>query len=217
MHPVLQSCRLFLATLRTLIDSVQRLGMAGGSRRAFASKAVARRLAAGLAMVEAYLRRVLIVMALALEPELVDAPAPLRRPHGRRMVARHPRFAVLAGRGAPLSEEALVAMTQGVSRQTRQHLAPAPVALGRLYRRLDQLAAIAADPMARARRLAFALARRKPGPILAPDPALRPPRSWGLEVSATYDAMGFDILTRSRSRPPPLASIRKHGPSALLL
>lgn len=217
MHPVLQSCCLFLATLRMLIDSVRGLGLSGGARPAFASQAVARRLAVGLRIVEAYLRRVLIVMALELEAELVDAPKPMRRPHGRKKVAGLPGFTVLAGRGKPLSEVALDAMTLGVKRQQRLRTAPAPVGLGRLYQRLDQLAAIAADPMARARRLAFDLARRLPGPILAPDPRLRPPQNWGLEVSTTFDAMAFDILARSRSRPPPLPPIRKYGPSVLLL
>jgi hypothetical protein len=83
-------------------------------RPAFAARAVARRLAAGLAHEEAYLRRVLIVMALELEPTLKDRRGPMRRPHSRRAKngVGAARFSGLQDRVPPLSAEVLRAFAR---------------------------------------------------------------------------------------------------------
>jgi hypothetical protein len=222
MHPVLSSCRIFLQPLGDLIAGVRLLDGAGGMRPALAAKAVAARMAAGLRVIEAYLRRVLIVLALALEPTLVDIQKPLRRPHGRRMKARSFHFVVLDSGACGLSEGWLEALE---ARRSHRHKAPltgrTPVAMGHFYRRLDLLAAIAADPLARARRLAFRLALSRPGPILPPDRDMPPPRLlrrlWGTQTSTTFSLMGHEILARSRARPPEMTPIRRHGPSLLVL
>jgi hypothetical protein len=112
MHPVLSSCRVFLNVLRDLIAGV-RAGI-GVERPEVASKAVAARVAAGLRLVEAYLRRVLIVMALEIEPSLVDAPKPmrLRRSNGRRKAARPAGFKVLDQGRVALPEDVLLGFNQ---------------------------------------------------------------------------------------------------------
>jgi hypothetical protein len=84
MHPVLSSCRFLLSVIRALMEGVRARDELYLARPVFASCAVARRLAAGLAHVEAYLWLVLIVMALELEPTLKDRRGPMRRPHGRK-------------------------------------------------------------------------------------------------------------------------------------
>lgn len=222
MHPVLVSFRLYMRLVRDLISGVRARGRdvcaqsgAGGCWPDAARRGAARLLAAGVRLAEACVRRLLLMMALELEPTLVDDPKPMRRPHGRRSLARGPRFQVLPAPCGPMSSAVWDRLAHG--RRADGRRAPGPVHVGRLQQRLDLVAMIAADPLARARRLAFHLARRRPGLILAPDRHLRPPaalrRIWGAEVSASFSAMGFGILERSRSRPPPLPPPRRYGPS----
>jgi hypothetical protein len=217
MHPVLSSCRVFLTVLRDLIAGVR--AKAGVARPAFASQAVTRQVAAGLRLVEAYLRRVLIVMALEIEPSLVDAAAqddsgPLPRPDGRKRASSSAGFRVLDDGRLPLREDWHLEVRDW-HRPTAA--SRAPMAMGRLYRRLDQLAAIAADPLRRARRLAFHLARCRPGLILAPDIEMRPPLTWRPEAALGFNALAHEIINRSRNRPPPLPPPRRHGPSVIVL
>jgi hypothetical protein len=218
MHPVLSSCRVFLNVLRDLIAGV-RAGI-GVERPEVASKAVAARVAAGLRLVEAYLRRVLIVMALEIEPSLVDAPKPmrLRRSNGRRKAARPAGFKVLDRGRIALPEDVLLGFKQDrAGPHTSASPSRTPVPMGSLYRRLDLLAALAADPLGRARRLAFHLARTRPGPMLAPDLSIRPPLGWCPQASTSFSAMGHEIIARSRVRPPPLPPPRRYGPSIIML
>jgi hypothetical protein len=214
MHPVLISCRFLLATLQALLDQVRSRDNVYLDRPAFGARGMARRLAAGLRLVEAYLRRVLLVMALELEPTLVDVRGPMRRPHGRKKTGvAAPHFCILP-KDLPPSDATLLAFEQREEMLIRgKGVPPQPVALGRLYQRLDQLTAIVTDPLARAQRLAFYLARTKEGPILAPDPTLRPPGSWGTEARASFVALEHEIVTRSRNRPPPLRPLRRCWPS----
>jgi hypothetical protein len=215
MHPVLISCRFLLATLQALLDQVRARDNVYLDRPAFGARGMARRLAAGLRLVEAYLRRVLLVMALELEPTLVDVRGPMRRPHGRKRKAQAgPHFCILP-KDLPPSDATLLAFERCKDNLMWlcKGVPPQPVALGRLYQRLDQLTAIVTDPLARAQRLAFYLARTKEGPILAPDPTLRPPGSWGTEARASFVALEHEIVTRSRNRPPPLRPPRRCWPS----
>jgi hypothetical protein len=212
MHPVLISCRFLLQTVRALLDQVRARDGVYLDRPAFGARGMARRLASGLGLVEAYLRRVLLVMALELEPTLVDVRGPMRRPHGKKAKGKSaPHFCILP-KELPPSDATLLAFER--RKEMRAYTGtPQPVALGRLYQRLDQLTAIVADPLARAKRLAFHLARNKEGPILAPNHALRPPGSWGTEARATFFALEHDIIARSKNRPPPLPPPRRCWPS----
>jgi hypothetical protein len=171
---------------------------------------------------------VLLVLALALEPMLVDRRRPMRRPHGRKTLARPPRFVVLARPcafsmvdDAVPDRLALLARRHAGGRDpakaARGTDSPALVPLAGLHRRLDLVAAIAADPLRRARRLALHLARSRPGRILAPDPTLRPRGAWNTQAALSFSALAHDIEERSRSRPPPLQAPRRHWPSVTVL
>ena len=237
MHPVLQSCHLLLRLVRDLITGVRYSGYGSSQASDFvATKAAAQRLVAGLRLAEAYLRRVLLVMALELEPTLVDAPQPLGRP---RTCATQPKavaacslFRIFQNVRA-IPDGVLTKMRQGdfsATQAPQDHAQPKPVFIGRLQARFDNLAKIAGDPLPRARRLAFHLARKRPGPMFEPDRHVRPSNSlgrlrrlWNTETSATFEAMGMDIRTKSRARPPPLTRPpplqprRSYGPSNLVL
>jgi hypothetical protein len=85
--------------------------------------------------------------------------------------------------------------------------------MGTLYAQLDYLAKIASNPVARAKRLAFHLARSHEGMIIAPEASRRIAGRWGTQARASFDAMAAAILTKSRDRPPPLSPRRTHWPT----
>ena len=236
MDPVLQSCQFIIRIVRDLIAGVRYSGLTNGGSQAsgfVTTRAAAQRLVAGLRLAEAYLRRVLLVMALELEPSLVDTPQPQARPRNSttkpKAVVACAAFKVFVKVPA-LPEDILTKLRQGDFSRTQpseDHAQPKPIYIGRLQARLDNLAKIASDPLSRARRLAFHLARVRHGPMFEPDRHVRPSNSlgrlrrlWNTETSATFDAIGMDIRTKSRARPPPLpprcpATIM--GPSNLVL
>jgi hypothetical protein len=57
-------------------------------RPAIACKAVAARLKSGLIVLRAFVRRLIILMALEMEWGLVDKRGPMKRPHGRKSKSR---------------------------------------------------------------------------------------------------------------------------------
>jgi hypothetical protein len=222
MHPVLNSCRLYLRVLADLLGAVHpNSGLPTASWPQYASKAIAARFRRGIRIVEAYLRRVLILMALEIEPTLVDARRPLFRPKERKWRMPSVRFSVLSGRNIDLDDRARAAFEAADRERRWRRPVPLtgrePVKMGALYRRLDWLKALAANPVRRARRLAVDLARRRPGPIVAPDWRLRLPQRWGTEVSMTYTLLGHKVFELSRSRPPPQPPPQRYGPLATLL
>jgi hypothetical protein len=226
MDSIPASCRIFLDILRDLIAGARAEASLLGERPARAPRIMAQKLAAGLRMVEACLRNLLLAMALEFEHGLVEARRPLGRPHKRKVLIRKRRLKVLNARFNPLAKnamksfEALKALGQGQKAKTPR-TAPQLVDMHRLNQRLDQLSAIVADPVGRARRLAYHLARNRPGPIHPPDTTLRPPghlcQYWRTEASITFSALAFEIQTKSRARPPPLPPRRWHGPSINVL
>ena len=180
------------------------------------TKAVAARLKTGLRALAAFLRRILILMALQMEPDLVhiQRPEPLPRRKGKK-VFRVPgfRFQIyMTEHYGPLPDffdPSPWDVPRYKAQIVRQHHTEVPLAA--LFHQLDQLCAIAKDPLAKARRLAFALARSKRGLLFPPPDNNVTMRRWGLEPSALYDAMGFKINENSRTRPPPLPPVRR-GP-----
>ena len=174
-------------------------------RPALLSQAAARRLRAGLRALAAFLRRVLIVLALGLEPGLKLRGA-VRRPRRRRALS--PVFAlqfrVFVGEGA------WPASGFDFARAPRRN---GPVLAAPLLAQLAALGALLSDPQARARRLAFHLARERPGPLLAPQigRACLPTR-FGTELSALYHGLAAEIAEASRARPPPLGPLAWPGP-----
>ena len=173
------------------------------------SRAAATRLRAGIAAVEAYLRRLILQLALHMEAGLTPDPRAYIKRHGmpRR---QHPasRLAIFTGeRDFPGIEAVFSHRFAG----TRAAFGPVPAAA--LLARLAALKALAEAPAARARKLAFHLARRRPGPLLAPGSARGGLKAcYGREPAMVYTALGEAIVARARERPPPLGPRPREGP-----
>ena len=186
----------------------------------FASKAVASRLRAGLRALAAFLRRMLILMALEMEPDLVhvERRETLARATAQKVRVLTPRFLVYPAHQNGYQNGKLPDFGKLTKEpeydwwglddpwSTSEHNAcrpPARVPLGHLFDQLEHLCAIAKDPLAKARRLAFSLGRTRHGPLDPPRETIVM-RHWGREASTYYDAMGFEIEETSHTRPPPL-------------
>jgi hypothetical protein len=228
MPPVLQSCLWLIEIARTLIAGVRYFDFSHTADYV-PTKACAQRIKAGLKLAEAYLRRVLILMALALEPTLVDVPQKnlerRRREKPRRIVVRQSAPFIIFPPVPPLPDKVLDHL-RDLDQQARfVETYPGqkgPIYIGTLKARLEQLAKIATDPTKRANRLAMYIARKKHGPFFAPDRHVRPSNQlgrlrklWDTKTSASFDAMAYNIITQSKERPPPLAPRQKYGPSIL--
>jgi hypothetical protein len=190
-------------------------------RPEFVIKAVAARLRTGVRALEAFLRRVLILMALEMEPDLVFVPRPenLARTKGRRKLrAKKPclRIYNMPDRPYHFDFDHGFSAPSAPSGTTDEHshaavLPPVTVPISRWLAQLDYLHAIANDPIAKARRVAFSLARCRHGILMAPPSPPRLLRRCGMEISATFDAMAFQIMSKSRLRPPPLPPRRNRA------
>jgi hypothetical protein len=228
MHPALQPCLWLIEIARTLIAGVRFFDFSHTADYV-PTQAAAQRIKAGLKLAEAYLRRVLILMALALEPTLVDVPQKglERRRHEKapRIVVRQSANFIIFPPVPALPDKVLDRLRE-LDEQARFEENPPRrtgyIYIGNLKARLEQLAKIATDPTKRVNRLAMYIARKKHGPFFAPDRHIRPSNQlgrlrklWDTKTSASFDAMAYNIITRSRERPPPLAPRQKYGPSIL--
>jgi hypothetical protein len=189
-------------------------------RPEFVSKAVAARLRQGMRALEAFLRRVLILMALDIEHDLsaVARPENLARAKPRKVRMAKPTLKIYPHPDRPYSFDFNRGFGAPCASDVRPHAAllpPVLVPIGGLLARLDYLHAIAKDPIAKARRLAFTLARGRHGLLMAPPEHRRVMRRQGTECTAIYDAMAFQIMQKSRSRPPPLPPPRR-GPKPMI-
>ena len=207
-----------LAAFTFLIATVQSLVAAVNTRDnlhlrpALARKAVAARLASGLRVLRAFLRRLIILIALDMEWSLVDTRGEMKRPHGRKSTSSsRPSLKGLdAAKPSPwLNNDG----PQFKTKVTPAHSTPVPIDMTKLYAQLDFLSKIAANPIAKAKRLAFHLARTYQGIIIAPEGPKRIAGRWGTEVRASFDAMAASIVMKSRNRPPPLKPPRNHWPT----
>ena len=211
-----------LAAFTFLIATVQSLVAAVNTRDNLhlrppvAYKAVAARLASGLRVLRAFLRRLIILIALDMEWGLVDTRGAMKRPHGRKSTSTStPSLKGLdADKFSPwLNSDG----PQFKTKVTQAHTAPVPIDMTKLFAQLDFLAKIAANPIAKAKRLAFHLARTQQGIIMAPEGPKRLAGRWGTDVRASFDAMAASIMTQSRNRPPPLPPPRTHWPTITAL
>ncbi|MEN9856803.1 MAG: hypothetical protein RLZZ157_1929 [Pseudomonadota bacterium] len=212
-----------LASFAMLIATAQSLAAAVSTRDNLhlrppvARRAVAARLVSGMRLLRAFLRRLVILIALDLEWGLIDTRGAMTRPHGR----------VAKSASAKLSLQCLDADKVSLwlkgngpnfkSAIKQMPVTPISVDMAKLYAELDFLAGIAANPIAKAKRLAFHLARTRQGIIMAPAGPWRIAGRWGTQVSAAFDAMAGSIMTVSRSRPPPLPPPRTHWPNITAL
>jgi len=159
------------------------------------SRAAYGRALRGLRAIEAFARRMFLMLALAYEHGLtVDmSERPVRAKRSDHRSQAHSGFRVFeSGRIFPADRGAAFPDARAPS-------APNPFII---YARTQRLRELLKDPAARARRLAFVLARRRHGPLLAPDPG-ETLRAFGTEASALFEGLGARITADSRARPPP--------------
>jgi hypothetical protein len=163
------------------------------------SLAAAARLRRGLHALHAYVRRVLILLALEIEHDMT----PDNSEHPRRM---GPREAGIKTTSIPLfpchapRNDFFFDTHISPRKQSPTSINPAP-----LIDRWRALKDLLENPDKRARRLAIHMARKHEGMILPPDlygAAIR--NRDGTELSSLYACMAHDIQTQSRARPPPL-------------
>lgn len=175
------------------------------------TQAAARRFRVGLRALEAFLRRVLLLFALQLEPGL-QPRATLWKSRSRKAARGQLSKAPTPGFRL-LKDERAVPEWLAISGASSSASQSGPWLTYPLYSRLAMLSDLIANPHARARRLAFHLARRRPGPLLAPGFALTTTtRRFGTEISMQFDAMAEAIHAAGRARPPPLGPLPGPGP-----
>jgi hypothetical protein len=210
MNP-LASFTMLIATAQSLADAVNVRDNVY-LRPALATKAVAARLRSGLIVLRAFVRRLIILIALEMEWSLVDTRGAMKRPHGRVSKSH----AVLNLGGLETYKDS--SWLNGYGPETYQTpIGPTQINMAKLYAQLDYLAKLAADPAAKAKRLAFHMARTHEGMILAPQGPRRIAGRWGTQVSAFYDAIAMAIMEQSRNRPPPLPPPRTIWPTITAL
>jgi hypothetical protein len=195
-------------------------------RPAFVLKAVARRLRIGVRALEAFLRRILILMALEMEPDLVFVPRLenlARAKGGRKLRVKKPFLQIYTMPDRPFSEDFKHGFDAPNACSGASDL-PAPAAtlppnlvpINKWLAQLDYLHAIATDPIAKARRVAFSLARRRHGILMAPPSPPHLLRQCSNDIFVTFDAMAFQIMQKSELRPPPLPPPRR-GPKPMIM
>ena len=183
-------------------------------RPACVRKAVAARLRKGVRALEAFLRRILMLMALDIEPDLVAElqVENLARAKERAVRARKAFLRIFPTPNGAQTFDFKQRFGAPCASELAPHAAalpPVTVPIGHWLRQLDYLQTIITDPVAKAKRLAFSLARRHHGLLMAPDQHRRVMRGFGTEPNAIFAAMAFQIMQKSRSRPPPLPPPRR--------
>jgi hypothetical protein len=207
-----------LANFTFLITTAKRLASAVTTRDnlhlrpPLASKAVAARLVSGMRVLRDFLRRLIILIALELEWNLVDRRGAMKRPHGRKSKPSSAKLSLTCFDADKVSPWLNANGPQFRPKSKTGDSTLMPVDMTNFYAQLNFLAQVAADPLAKAKRLAFHLARKRHGIIMPPQGPWRIAGRWGTEVSASYDAMWASIITGSRNRPPPLPPPRMQWP-----
>ena len=160
----------------------------------------ARRGRRAIAGLEAYLRRLLLAIALRMEHMLGSEPAarPVR-PGKRAARIGAARLRILHS-DRPLPDFAAL---DRVHRWQPPTARGAPVPAAPLLARLVQLQALLDAPERRARRLAWHLARRRSGALFPPAPGTRMPARFGPEPPALFAALANMIARASQARPAP--------------
>jgi hypothetical protein len=193
-----------LAAFTMLIATAQNLAAAVNTRDdlhlrpQFARKAVAARLVSGLMVLKAFLCRMILLIALDLEWTLVDTRGEMKRPHGRKAksTTRLNLRILDADKPSPWiggNCPKFVIAKMYEPKQVRDHRYNPPVFIdmAKLYAQFNFLAGIASNPLPKAKRLAFHIARTREGIIMAPEGPKRIAGRWGTEVNAQFWAMGY--------------------------
>ncbi len=172
------------------------------------TRAAARRLGQGIRALEAYLRRLLILLALTLEPGLKPDQTERAVRYGSRSKFRAKAFRIFTGE----HDFPDLFHTQSPKSGADRMASAAPILASPLLQRLSQLKALIDAPQARARRLAFCLARRRSGLLFAPGLAHALPYRYGTEISMLYTGFAQAIQNLSRARPPPIGPVPRPPP-----
>jgi hypothetical protein len=189
-------------------------------RPEIARKSVAGRLVTGLIVLKTFLRRLIILIALELEWGLVDTRGEMKRPHKRKSKPSdgfHMPLLDAQSGGDWLYDHYPYHYPRAKSQKAYGTNPPVYVDMAKLYAKLAFLAKIADNPFPKAKRLAYHLARNRPGPILALEGPERIAGRWGTEIRAYYDNLPAMIIEQSRNRPPPLPPPRDHWPMVTAL
>ena len=175
------------------------------------SKAAATRLKTGLRALQAYVRRLILLLALSLEPEL-DPNTRAQMPRQRNPdVSSNPQVRIFTGEQDCPDFAGLGRDPWADHNPAKSHRG-APVLAAPLLARLSALKALLEAPTARAKRLAFHLARHRPGWLMPPGREAHVPRRFGTELSALYEGLAQAIISASKIRPPPLGPAPNPGP-----
>ncbi|MEO1642000.1 MAG: hypothetical protein AAFR74_01595 [Pseudomonadota bacterium] len=183
------------------------------------SKAAAKRVSQGIRAIEAYLRRLLLLLALAIEPGLKpdNRARPVYAATRAKRATERPGFTFQMFQKEGIDFALSPKFDALRERPRRSFSGPKQVPARPLIERLRALRTLLEAPQARAQRLAWAIARRRPGLMLAPGTGEEVRNRHGTEFSATYTIMGLSILEQSRARPPPLAPKPKCPPRIRVL
>jgi len=172
------------------------------------SRAAALRLKQGIMALEAYLRRLLFVLALTLKHDL--KPDTIERPiyaRGSCKTRTKSSFKSLPFWGIEPDFSTFSSASNWTDRKP-----PKPIPIAPLLARLGEVCDILKNPEARARRLAYHLARKQSGPLLAPGDHNAVRNRYGTEFSSIYTLMGHEIGEMSRARPPPIGPVLRPPP-----
>ena len=168
------------------------------------TKAVRARALRGLRLLEDFVRRLLILLALQFEHQITVDVSLRPRPKKHRDKTKR----ILPAGGSALrifpSDLALpdAVKAKYADAPPREPDGRIMLPAGALLKRFERLSAILNDPEARAHRLAFVLARHRHGALFAPGP-FRMPSRFGTLVSSYYDALNHAIRGACQMRPPP--------------
>lgn len=167
------------------------------------SRAAMARATGGLRAIEAFVRRLILLLALQFEHDITVDISP--REHPKKQPA--PR--------APTPNTSLrIFLTELVFPDTLaehfntdttgdwQTRGPAEMPAAPILARIARLRRALNTAEARGRRLAYTLSRRRHGLLMAPFPLAVPARM-GTEFAHLYRTYGFDIRRQSCARPPP--------------
>lgn len=167
------------------------------------TRAAMARATGGLRAIEAFVRRLLLMLALQFEHEITVDISP--REHPKKTPApRAPKPS--NSLRVFLSELALPdTLTDHFARLGHGEWQPRgliELPAAPLLARIARLRRALNTAEARGRRLAYVLSRRRHGLIMAPSPLAIPARM-GTEFAHLYRTYGFDIRRQSCARPPP--------------
>lgn len=172
--------------------------------------AIARRLRAGIKVVEAYLRRLILLLALKLELDLIlDQSIYVKTHHTERpRETSGSQWHVLAS-PAPVAWLDQTSTGDMFGHLPNRYQVPIIAMLARLA----ALKALIKVPDARALKLAHHLRRKHNGPLQPASLQGRGlPARYGTEVSMLYNSFAHAISVTGQARPPPIGPRPRAGP-----